>query len=125
MTSARCIHGMDGRFCAVCNRTSKTSRGTAGAVTLDEILAFLNAAQERATYSAVGALLGIAPRAMAAQLGDHAPERSWVVSAGNGLPTDYSEADWHPALLQNPAVISSGIELALRLTAWKAKGEKP
>ena len=121
MTTTRCPHGIDSRFCAVCNRTSKASRagGAIGSATLEEILEFLNAAQVRATYAAVGGLLGIVPRAMGAQLRPHTPERSWVVSAGTGLPTDYSQDEMHPALLTNPAVISSGIELGMRLMQWK------
>jgi hypothetical protein len=121
MTPTRCVHGIDSRFCAVCNRTSKTSRphGAIGSATLPEILEFLNAEQLRATYAAVGELLGVIPRAIGSQLGPHTPERSWIVSAGTGLPTDYSQDEMHPALLTNPTVISSGIELGMRLTQWK------
>jgi hypothetical protein len=123
MTTTRCIHGMDSRFCAVCNRTSKASRprGAIGSATLPEILEFLNAEQIRATYGAVGELLGIIPRAMGTQLGPHTAERSWIVSAGTGLPTDYSRDDMHPALLSKDEIIGSGIALAMRLSAWKAK----
>jgi len=119
----KCVHGIDSRFCAVCNRTSKASRprGAVGSATLPEILEFLNAEQVRATYSAVGELLGIVPRSMGSQLGPHSPERSWIVSAGTGLPTDYSQDEMHPSLLRTDDVISSGIALAMRLSAWKAK----
>jgi hypothetical protein len=117
----KCVHGIDSRFCAVCNRTSKASRprGAIGSATLPEILEFLNAEQVRATYSAVGELLGIIPRAMGTQLGPHTPERSWIVSAGTGLPTDYSPDEMHPLLEQSDEIISSGIALAMRLSAWK------
>jgi len=121
-TGVRCAHGIDSRFCAVCNRTSKASRprGAIGSATLPEILEFLNAEQVRATYGAVGELLGVIPRAMGTQLGPHTAERSWIVSAGTGLPTDYSRDEMHPALLRTDEVIGSGIALAMRLSAWKA-----
>ena len=121
-TGVRCVHGIDSRFCAVCNRTSKASRprGAIGSATLPEILEFLNAEQVRATYGAVGELLGIIPRAMGTQLGPHTVERSWIVSAGTGLPSDYSHDEMHPSLQRTDEVIGSGIALAMRLSAWKA-----
>jgi len=123
MTTTRCIHGIDSRFCAVCNRTSKASppRGAVGSATLAEILEFLNAEQIRATYGAVGGLLGVIPRAMGAQLGPHTVERSWIVSAETGFPTDYSRDEMHPSLLRRDEIIGSGIELVMRLSAWKTK----
>ena len=123
MTTTRCVHGIDSRFCAVCNRTSTASRprGAIGSATLPEILEFLNAEQVRATYGAVGELLGTSPRAMATQLGPHTVERSWIVSAGTGLPTDYGRDEMHSSLLRTNEVIGSGIALAMRLSAWKAK----
>jgi hypothetical protein len=123
VSANRCVHGIDSRFCAVCNRTSGAgrARGAIGSTTLPDILAFLNAAQIRATYGAVGELLGIIPRAMGAQLGPHTVERSWIVSAGTGLPTDYSRDDIHPALLRTDQIIRSGTELIMRMTAWAAR----
>ena len=49
MAGTRCVHGIDSRFCAVCNRTSKTSRpfSAIGSVTLPEIQEFLKAEQAR------------------------------------------------------------------------------
>ena len=88
---------------------------------LAEVLEFLNAEQVRATYGAVGELLGIIPRTMSAQLGPHSAERSWIVSAATGLPTDYSRDETHPSLLRTDEIIGSGIALAMRLSAWKAK----
>ena len=122
MTNARCIHGIDSRFCANCNRRSPfaTPRGAMGSVTLAEILVFLNAEQIRATYGAVGDVLGIPGIGMGAQLGPHSIQASWVVNASTGLPSGYADPDLHPALFSNAEVIASGIELAMRLTAWKA-----
>jgi alkylated DNA nucleotide flippase Atl1 len=121
MTEMRCVHGIDSRFCAVCNKVSAFGRPRAaiGSATLAEILEFLNAEQVRATYGAVAALLGVIPRGMGAQLGPHTQERSWIVNADTGLPTDYSKEETHPLLQRKADVISSGMELAMRMTTWK------
>src|SRR5262249_27637835 len=94
-----CVHGLDARFCAVCTRTAIPRRGSLASVTLEEILRFLNDTKVRATYGAVAEVLGVVPRSMSARLGPHRPEASWIVSGENGLPTDYSEDEWHPELL--------------------------
>jgi hypothetical protein len=122
MTGTRCVHGLDSRFCAVCNRTSAAGRprSAIGSVDLADILRFLNQEQVRATYGAVGEALGVIPRGMGARLGPHTQERSWIVNAETGLPTDYSRDDMHPALFRANEIISSGTELVMRMTAWKA-----
>src|SRR4029078_11172795 len=110
-------------FCAVCNRTSATSRprSAVGSVDLPDILRFLNQEQVRATYGAVGEALVVIPRAIGARLGPHTRERSWIVNAETGLPTDYSRDDMHPALFRANEIISSGTELVMRMTAWKTR----
>jgi hypothetical protein len=90
-----------------------------GDVSLDEILQFLNHEKVRATYGAVAEILGVIPRSMGARLGRRRPEASWIVSATNGLPSDYSEDEWHPTLLSQADIISSGRMLALRLSKWR------
>jgi hypothetical protein len=121
MTGNRCVHGIDGRFCAVCNKVSAFGRprGAIGSATLPQILEFLNTEQIRATYGAVAGLLGVIPRGMGAQLGPHTPERSWIVNADTGLPTDYRQDEIHLALMRSDEIISSGMELAMRMTAWR------
>jgi hypothetical protein len=109
-----CVHGIDARFCAACNRTSKSS-GTIGRTTLDEVLRFLNDEQIRATYAAVAEVVGVVPRALATHLGPRRPEASWIVSAENGLPTDYDQTEWHPALLSRGEIITSGRALIMRM----------
>ena len=90
---------MDSRFCAVCNRTSKASRAAnaMGSVTLPEIQEFLKAAQARAEPRAIADVLGVDARTLAAQLGPAAADEG------------------------ETSTISSGTELLLRMTAWKAK----
>ena len=98
MTAMRCVHGIDSRFCAVCNRTSQASRprGAIGSVALPEILAFLDAEQIRAAPRAIAEVLGVDSRTLAAHIG-----------------TDTTKDGALP-------IISSGTELLMRLTAWKA-----
>lgn len=125
MADARCKHGMDARFCAVCNRAAtnmspSTSSSGRADTSLEEILRFLNDTRVRATYGAVAGVLGVPPRAMGTLLGDRRSDASWVVNADTGLPTGYSEADWHPDLLSEPTIIRTVNELTLRLTLWRS-----
>jgi hypothetical protein len=126
MTDNRCIHGLDSRFCAACNKksTADRPRGAIGSVDLPEILRFLNEEQVRVTYGAVGEVLGVIPRAMGTRLGPHTRERSWIVSADTGLPTGYSQDDMHPSLFRANEIISSGTELVMRMTSWKAQRDR-
>ena len=97
----KCVHGLDGRFCAVCNRVSAFGRprGAIGSATLPEIVEFLNAEHVAATRRAIAEVLGVSPRFLDGRLGADTGE--------NG----------------DAPVISSGMELALRMTAWKARDE--
>ncbi len=103
---AKCPHGMDARFCSLCNKPSFAR--SAGQVTLPRILAFLNREHVRATYGAVAELLGVNPRGMGSLLGARRAEASWVVNRETGLPTDYDPSQCHPALLSKPDIITSG-----------------
>jgi hypothetical protein len=98
MSATRCVHGIDSRFCAVCNRVSKAGRprGAISAVTLPEILAFLDAEQIRAAPRAIAEVLGVDARTLAAQL-------------EGGTAAD-----------ETAPIISSSTELLMRLTVWKA-----
>ena len=82
-------------------------------------LQFLNDERVRATSGAIAAVLGVPPRSLGAMLGSRRPEASWIVNAETGLPTDYEQTDWHPALISNSEVIRTGNELMLRLTLWR------
>jgi hypothetical protein len=121
-----CVHGLDARFCAVCNKTTAATprRGSLASVALDEILRFLNDAKVRATYGAVAEVLGVPQRSMGTRLEPRRPETSWIVSAENGLPTDYSQDEWHPELLSSGEIITKGTVLVLRLSAWKASSRQ-
>ena len=118
-----CIHGIDARFCARCNRTAPSkSAGAARDVTLEEILALLNAEEIRATYGAVAEALGVPPRALEVRLGARRPEVSWIVSTESGLPNGYDQSEWHAALLSRAEIITSGRTLLLRMSIRRAGG---
>jgi len=125
MSGLRCLHGMDTRFCSICNRPKHSGkptvrRGQVDDVSLPEIIQFLNHEQVRATYRAVAGVLGVIPRTMGAKLGPRSIESSWIVSTATGLPTDYGEDEMHPALLHKIEIIVTGGELTKRMSAWKA-----
>src|SRR4051794_23301924 len=104
----RCRHGMDSRFCSLCNPASRPVRshtkaktGTSQSATyeLRDIVRFLNEAQVRATYGAVAELVGGIARGIGARLTalySRGPEASWVVSAESGMPTGYAASERHP-----------------------------
>jgi hypothetical protein len=121
--SERCVHGLDSRFCSICNKAIPASRPRGAIVdtNLAEILRFLNDQQTRATYRAVGDLLGVSPQSIGAALGARTIEASWIVNTSTGLPTGYADHEMHAALFKNEDIISSSVQLALRLTSWRAK----
>jgi alkylated DNA nucleotide flippase Atl1 len=133
--SERCIHGMDVRFCAVCNRATFARRGGAPSpstsnaagpaiASLTEVLEFLNAEKVRATYGAVAALVGLNARSVGAALQDPRVEASWVVNADTGLPTGYAAYQMHPDLVANPLIIRTATELQLRFALWKGQSTR-
>jgi hypothetical protein len=73
---------------------------------LDGVLAALNHHQQRATYSAVAALLGQTPRLLMHGR-PRAPENSWIVSKTTGRPTGYTDSDVHPQLMLNETVLTT------------------
>ena len=86
---------------------------TATTYDLDGIIAALNRHQQRATYSAVAALVDQSPRLLMHKH-PRAPENSWVVSKSTGRPTGYADADVHPQLTANDTVLVTREALA----AW-------
>jgi hypothetical protein len=124
MIALRCLHGMDSRFCSLCNRPRRigkdaVQKGLAHDASLAEIIRFLNHEQVRATYRAVAGVLGVIPRTMGSKLGPRCLESSWVVSTATGLPSDYDHDEMHPALLHKTEIIATGRELTRRMSAWR------
>jgi predicted RNase H-like nuclease len=78
---------------------------------INEILSYLNRHKIRATYGAVGDMLGIPAIAVGQRLGKICPEASWVVSASSGKPSGYTESDYHPALFEQEKILRRGDEL--------------
>lgn len=73
---------------------------------MDQIIDALDSARQRATYGAVAAVVGSAPRTlMKGRDRDH--RHSWVVSRQTGLPTGYDDDLLHPDLLRNDHVLET------------------
>jgi len=75
--------------------------------TLDTILNLLNQYRRRATYGAVGEVLGVPARSVIRGRPRN-PRHSWVVNKKTGLPTGYAPAQRHRNLLQNGHVLDNG-----------------
>lgn len=77
---------------------------------MDQIIDTLDRARQRATYGAVAAIVGTAPRTLMS--GRERDQRhSWVVSRKNGQPTGYEPGQMHPELMRSERVIETREEL--------------
>lgn len=75
------------------------------------VVATLERYSQRATYGAVGGIVGLPARSvMQGEAKNH--RNSWVVSIRKGEPSGYSEKDWAPLLKANSEIIQSRIRLA-------------
>ena len=80
---------------------------------LTDVIATLARNSQRATYGAVGALVGLpAQSVMHGQ--SKCPQNSWVVSKRTGCPTGYTSRECAAGLTDGPPAIAKGPELA----AW-------
>ena len=78
---------------------------------MSKIVALLSKHSQRATYGAVGGLVGLPARSvMAGQ--PKSKENSWVVAAKTGKPTGYLPGETDPKLNSRGSVISSPEDLA-------------
>lgn len=77
---------------------------------IQTILECLNTARVRATYGAVGEVLGVRPQVVPRLLGTRRPEASWVVNGTTGEPTGYAPEEADPRL-PGTHVIRTGDEL--------------
>ena len=77
---------------------------------MDQIIDALDREHQRATYGAVAALLGKAPRTL--MKGRQRDVRhSWVVSRTSGVPTGYEPSQMHPQLLASERIIETREDL--------------
>jgi hypothetical protein len=77
---------------------------------MEQIIDALDRERQRATYGAVAALLGKAPRTvMSGRQRDH--RHSWVVGRKSGTPTGYNTDLLHPELLTHEHIIETRAEL--------------
>lgn len=83
---------------------------------LEDILTALGRHHQRATYSAVAALVGTTPRLLMRGK-PRAPDNSWIVSKSTGKPTGYAEADVHPHLTAVDTVLTTADDLEAWLSS--------
>ena len=88
---------------------------------VEEILACLNRLKTRATYGAVGAVLGTPAQSVGQYLGLRRPEASWVVLSKTKLPSGYSNHQLHPKLTSAP-LVRTGEELRKLLKQCRGPG---
>ena len=77
---------------------------------MEQILDALQDNQQRATYGAVAAVLGSAPRTLMKGR-ERDARHSWVVSRKSGEPTGYEPGQAHPELRRSDRVIETRDEL--------------
>ena len=80
---------------------------------LGTILAALDRHLQRATYAAVGGVVGL-PAQSVMQGRSRTAMNAWVVSKRTRMPTGYAPAECRPRLMSNPYVIQTCEELS----AW-------
>ena len=95
-------------------------------VHLDRVLDCLEEMKVRATYGAVGPVVGLPPRCVGPVIGmlnnggGRSPRGSWVVSKANKLPTGYTEEQLAPGL-RSTKVITTQEQLRQLLSEWKTQ----
>ena len=117
----RCVANLDDvvRFLAGHERLREEYRKLA----VLRILHVLNVKKQRATYGAVGEVIGVPPKYVGRRyLGDPRPQASWIVLARTGKPSGYSEAEMHEDLFSDATIVRNAEQLS-NLIGWA--GVKP
>jgi len=91
-------------------------------MTVEQIRDCLERERIRATYGAVGAVIGRPAQSVGAALGNRRRHASWVVNARTGEPTDYDPSEKHPDLHRTSEIIRTEDELR-RLCAKLCRGD--
>ena len=86
---------------------------------IEDILRYLNVERVRATYGAVGGVIGVPAQSVGQYLGKPLPEASWVVRKDTKMPTGYSAEQMHRQLRCCQQVIVDWGDLRRRLPIIK------
>ena len=105
----------------LCDEVSRISGGPQ-VMMIEEVLNFLNKHEIRATYEAVGEVMGTNPQSIL--LGDRRSRASWVVSKRTEDPTGYTAEQEHPRLRSKKDVIRSGAVLSRLLAREREMRER-
>ncbi len=77
-------------------------------VLLNKIVDALNEHKVRATYGAIGKVIGVPAQSVGGMLeGGQCPRNSWVVNTEYETPTGYTQEQWHPDLKSSMKIIRS------------------
>ena len=86
---------------------------------VEEILRCLNDERIRATYGAVGAVIGVPAQSVGGYLGERRPEASWVVNSDTEQPTCYTSGEKHPDLCRTTHIIRTCGDLDALLRKYR------
>lgn len=78
---------------------------------IEDVLGLLNERRLRATYAAVGGVIGIPAQSVGTHLGPRVPRASWVVNKKTRQPSGYLPNQIHSDLLRHGYVIETAVEL--------------
>jgi hypothetical protein len=85
---------------------NRATRKTAAKWSLDAILDLLDQYQQRATYGAVGGVLGVPPMSVLRKR-PRDPRHSWIVNQETGAPTGYTSEQCHAQLRLRATIIDT------------------
>ena len=86
---------------------------------LEKILDCLNSTCCRATYKAVGDVIGVHHRNVRLELRDRCPRNSWVVNKRTGQPSGYTASQIDPRFDRKSRLLTTGRELRQFVDDWE------
>lgn len=92
---------------------------------LEKILDCLNSTCCRATYKAVGDIIGVFQRNVELELGDCCPRNCWVVNKETGQPSGYTASQMDPRFDRKSRLLTTARELRQFVENWEKGRMKP
>ena len=86
---------------------------------LEKILHCLNATRCRATYKAVGDVIGVYHRNVRLELGHRCPRNCWIVNKSTGQPSGYTPGQMDPRFDRHSRLLTTGRELGQFVDDWE------
>lgn len=89
---------------------------------LEKILDCLNATRCRATYKAVGDVIGVYHRNVRLELRNRCPRNCWIVNKNTGQPSGYTSGQMDPRFDRHSRLLTTDRELRQFVDDWEKKG---